>query len=258
MDPQFLGMARVVRRASSHPECFRHFKAYHCESVADVPVGQVVLCLPLLESDVGWRAIVVNLIIDKIERARTTWIHPDCLCPLEPLGARACARVDFTDERGNKTATIDIGPEEVGTRVHNGALVLDARWTDDLPMYTRDCNGHCFMLCKSVVMHEICLASILRFAATLYVDRTRYGATNIGHICCRHGKHRSVASANVMRLCFGIPVDLSRGSRERCMNCCGMRAQDHVPRLISALRTLSALVLTPDKSLACVLQLPKA
>ena len=258
MDPQFLGLARVVRLASSYPDCFWHHKAYHCESVADVPVGQVVLCLPLLESDVGWRAIVVNFIIDEIERARTTWIHPDCLRPLEPLGARPCARVDLTDERGSKTSTIDIGPEEVGTRVVRGALVLDARWTFDLPMYTGDCNGHCFMLCESVLKHEICLASILRFAATLYVERTRYCATNIGHICCHHGKHRSVASANVMRLCFGIPVDLSRGSRERCRNCCGMRAQDHVPSLISALRTLPALVLTPDKSLACVLQLPKA
>ena len=36
--------------------------------VADVPVGQIVLCLPLLRGDVGWRAIVVNIIINEIEK----------------------------------------------------------------------------------------------------------------------------------------------------------------------------------------------
>jgi hypothetical protein len=257
MDPQFFGLARVDRLASSYPGCFRQYKAYHCESVADVPVGQIVLCLPLLGSDVGWRAVVVNIIIDEIERARIAWIHPDCLRPLESLGARPCARVDLTDKRGSKTATINIGPEEVGTRIVGGALVLDARWIFELPRQTRDCNGHCFMLCRSVLTHEVCLASILRFAASLHVERTSYCATHIGHICCHHGKHRSVASANVLRLCFGVPVDLSRGSSERCMECCGMRAEDHVPGLIGALRTLPKLVLTPEKSLACVLQLPK-
>jgi hypothetical protein len=250
-------LAKVERLASSYPTCFQKYKAHHCESVADVPVGQIVLCLPMIRSDVGWRAIVVNIIIDEIEHARTTWMHPACLRPLQTLGARPCARVDLTDKRGSKLPTIDIGPEEVGARIVRGALVLDARWDFPLPRYTRDCTGHCFLLCKSVLTHEICLASILRFAVALHTERLHYCATATGHVCCSHAKHRSVASANILQLCFGVPMDFSLASRERCGQCCRTRAEDHVPLLLLALRTLPALEITPERSLACALRLPE-
>jgi hypothetical protein len=250
MDHLLYGLARVERQASSFPSKFKGYRASHCADVTDVPVGHIVFCLPLVEGDVNWRAVVLNVVIGNHECARLAWMHPACLRPLQPIDIQPSARVDLTEGRGSRLPSIDIGPTAVGVRQVRGALVLDARWDFPLGRTTHECTGHCYCLCHSVITNERCFADILRFAAVLQNAR-------MGHVCCAHAKHRSVAAANVLRLCFGIPVDLEQASGDRCGRCCQKRAADHVPQLLRALRTVPALEVTADKSLAPILQLPE-
>ena len=155
----------------------------------------------------------------------------------------------MTDQRGRKPPSVDIGPAVVGVRFLEGALILDARWRLPFHRSTEKCTGHCLSLCWSVITHEHCLASILQFAAALHTERR-------GLICCSYAKHRSVASANILRHCFGIPVDLSLASRERCAECCRSRAADNVALMLAALRTLPTLEASTGRSLAYALRLP--
>ena len=110
MERSLCGLALVKCQASSFPQVFSGFRAHHCAGVTDIPVGQIIFCLPHIPSDGDWRAVIVNLCSGETEFARLTWVHPDCLVPLGPeapqdLGLetrRDFVSVDLTEGRGTQ------------------------------------------------------------------------------------------------------------------------------------------------------------
>ena len=58
MEHLLCGLALVKRQASSFPEKFKDFRAHHCAKVTDIPVGHMVFCLPIIATDVNWRAVI--------------------------------------------------------------------------------------------------------------------------------------------------------------------------------------------------------
>jgi hypothetical protein len=254
LDPYYYGLARVDRMASSYPSRFKGFSKSDCAQVTDVPVGQIVFCLPRVDSDVNWQAVVLNIVIDNSDRARLTWMHPSCLQPLRPQGIPPQARIEMTEGRGSQGPSINIGPISVGARQVGESFVLDARWSLPFMRSTKECSGHCYCLCHSVITNDRCFADILRFAAIL--QSARFDELITGHVCCHHAKHRSVAAGNILQHCFGLPIGFEHASRERCGTCCKVRAADHVPQLLRALRHLPTLEFNPEMSLAHVMHLP--
>ena len=244
------GLAKVERQASSFPSCFINYRAHHCAQVTDIPAGQIVFCLPFIDSDVDWRAVILNIVLDETEYARLTWVHPGCLRPLGSRNMQPNIKVELTEGRGSTRQSIDIVPVSTGVRDVDDELVLDARWGFPLPRSTRECTGHCFGLCHSVIQEPECFAAILRFAAALQGRR-------MGHVCCAHAKHRSVAAANILRLCFGVSVDFQLATCDRSDRCCRERAAVHVPDLLWALRSLPVLSANASRSLAHALRLPE-
>ena len=244
------GLAKVERQASSFPSCFINYRAHHCAQVTDIPAGQIVFCLPFIDSDVHWRAVILNVVMGETEYARLSWVHPDCLRPLGSENVQPIVKVGLTEGRGRTSRSIDIGRVATGVREVNDELVLDARWRVPLPRSTQECTGHCLSLCHSVIQEPECFATILRFAAAVRGRR-------LAHVCCAHAKHRSVAAANLLRLCFGVSVDFGLAIRDRSDGCCRERAADHVPCLLGALRSLPVLSVTASRSLAHILRLPE-
>lgn len=251
MDRSLCGLALVKRQASSFPKAFHGFQAHHCARVTDVPVGQIVFCLPFIASDVDWRAVILSIIIGDIEYARLTWIHPECLEPLGPKKRHDAICVDLTVGRGNGGPSIQIDEDSrTGVKEVEGDLVLDARWPMRFGRVSRDCTGHCFAMCRSVLTEPSCFASILRFAAALRV-RTK------GRVCCHHGKHRSVAAANILMLLFEVDADFSLASKDRTRHCCDHRAGDDIIGMLSALRELPEISGDVSRPLAFILGLPE-
>ena len=244
------GLVVVSRQASSYPERFEGFRVHQCAKVTDIPVGQVVFGLPLISSDVGWRAVIVTMCIGEVEHARLTWVHPDCLQPLGPAWRREAISVDLTEGRGGIRPSIHIEDFEAGVKDVGNDLVLDARWSMRFARSTRDCTGHCFCMCHSVMTAPTVFASILRFAASLRVRST-------GRVCCEHAKHRSVAVANILNLLFEINVDYSLGTKDRTWACCGERAADNVTGMLQALRELPEISGNASRPLATILGLPE-
>jgi hypothetical protein len=240
----------VERQAGSFPSHFTDYKVHHCAQMTDIPVGQIVFCLPFINSDADWRAVILNIVVEEIEYARLAWVHPGCLRPLGSGNMPTSVTVELTEGRGSTEQSIDIGPAVTGVRDVNDDLVLDARWKAPFPRSTRECTGHCFSLCHSVIQEPECFAAILRFAAALQGRRT-------GRVCCAHAKHRSVAAANILRLCFGVNVDFSLATKDRSANCCRKRAADNVTHLLRALRFLPELSDDASRSLAHILGLPE-
>ena len=223
---------------------------HHCAKVTDIPVGHVVFCLPVITTDMNWRAVILTMTINGVEHARLIWVHPGCLQPLGPENRRGAIRVDLTEGRGSLGPSIQIGDTETGMRDVGNDLVLDARWSMRFARTTRECTGHCFCMCYSVLTEPTCFASILRFAAALRARST-------GRVCCEHAKHRSVAVANILKLLFEVDVDYSLATRDRTPACCGERAADNVTGMLRALRKLPEISGSASRPLATILGLPE-
>ena len=94
-------------------------------------------------------------------------------------------------------------------------LVLDARWQgrDGRPdALLRDVlgSGHCFEVTKCTIEDPYRMFHILEFAK----------ARRPGLVCCEHAKHRSVAAARILELCFSRNVLWKYAAREYCHECC--------------------------------------
>ena len=197
-NPQFRGLAEVYRQASRYPDVFIGFEARHVKDVSDLPVGLTVYCLPMLESDAGWRAVVFNVSQgpESEPKAKLAWVHPQCLRVLPIPSRQPQIELHRTSIRGKKGPTIDVGPIQKGNRLWRGMLLLDARWDYALRRVHHECSGHCFELCNTLVSDESAFGYVLDFAIRVN-DYTQ------ARICCERGKHRSVSVANVLQLCFG-------------------------------------------------------
>jgi hypothetical protein len=246
--PRYVGLAKVFRRASQYPASFAGFRTHHVHQVTDIPVGLTVFCLPMLETDCGWKAVIITVEQEARMRSRLTWVHPQCLRALPQLGTRPQVGVQHTEKRGRREPSIDIGPRQVGVRALNGELVLDARWDFTQGREDSECTGHCYALCKSLVTHDIAFAIVMQFAENIRSHK-------VGHVCCHRGKHRSVAAANVLDICFSLAVNMDNAATERCHQCCKCRVMDHASALMRALRELPVLAYAPDRSLARALKL---
>ena len=257
MERSLCGLAKVTRQASAYPSAFCGYYAHNCSGVSDVPKGQIIFCLPYVPEDVGWRAVIVTILVGKTEHARLGWIHPECLEPfglgLEP--GTVC--VDLTESRGRRRASILIEDDQCpGIREINapgppddGDLVLDARWNMHFHKQTNDCSGHCFSMCKSMLLEPICFAAILRFAAAIK-------PRGFGRVCCHHGKHRSVAVANILLMLFEVNIDFENAARDRTRECCDHRAADDVVGMLTVLRGLPRISGEISRPLAAILGLP--
>ena len=208
-----------------------------------------VFCLPMTEADCGWRAVIININRETHLRSRLAWMHPQCLRALPNLGARPQLDVHHTEKRGMKKASIDIGPEQPGVRTLDGRLILDARWRFAQGREDLDCTGHCLELCESLATHELSCAMVIEFA-----ERIRN--YEVGHICCVRGKHRSVAAANILQICFNLAVNMDCAARERCHKCCNRRVIDNAASLFQAFRRLPQLAIVHARSLPHTLRLP--
>ena len=245
---EFYGLAIVYREAGAFPSVFREdkYEAAHLAHVAEIPVGNLVFCLPITQADMGWRPIIIEARGSEGVRARFTWMHPQCVAPLPGSWSRFKAVVHHTKKRGRKRATIDIGPIQTGVRIFSEKLTLDARWGSG-PFRGMECTGYCLGVCMGILNDES-FAQIIDFARMLTTHKT-------GDVCCLRGKHRSLATANILFHLFRISVDRSNGSTERCYQCCNTRMQDNIPVLLSSLRALPRLDLSGRMLLANVLQL---
>ena len=243
----FYGPAIVYRQASAFPAHFRGRTADHIGLVADIPVGNLVFCLPITNADVEWRPVIIQVAKNGGVVARFTWVHPRCVASLPGSSSSLTVKVHHTHERGQKLPTTDIGPVKTGTRIFQDGLVLDARWRSDELYKGIVCTGHCLGVCLGILT-DTCFAQILEFARMLNRHKT-------GDVCCFRGKHRSVATANMLFLLFRVSVDMTYAARERCHRCCNMRVQDNIPALLDWLRAFPRLALTGQMLLANALRL---
>ena len=249
----FYGLAMVYREASAFPEIFRRegYIADHIRMVADVPVGNLVFCLPITPVDVGWRPVIIEARYSDHKgqdiRARFAWVHPHCVAPLSGSWSRFMIKVHHTHKRGRKDPTTDIGPVQTGSRVFDSRLVFDARWRAEETYRNLQCTGHCLGVCLGILT-DVQFAQIIEFARML----TRHKA---GDVCCYRGKHRSVAAANILFLLFRVSVDMTYAAAERCRECCGRKVKDNIHVLLNRLRAFPKLVLTGRMRLADALRL---
>ena len=243
----FYGPAIVYRQASAFPAYFSGHTADHIGQVADIPTGNLVFCLPITSEDVEWRPVIIEVAKNGGVTSRFTWVHPQCVASLPGSWSRLKVKVHHTHERGQKLPTTDIGPVKTGTRIFQDRLVFDARWQSDESYKGIACTGHCVGVCLGILT-DTCFAQILEFARTL----TRHKA---GDVCCFRGKHRSVATANILFLLFRVSVDMTYAARERCHQCCNVRVQDNIHVLINRLRTFPRLALTGQMLLTNALRL---
>ena len=239
----FYGLAIVYREASAFPEVFyqANYIADHIRLVADVPVGNIVFCLPITQADTGWRPVIVEARTSEGIRARFTWMHPHCVTFLPGSWSRFLATVHHTKKRGRKRPTINIGPDEPGVRVFQDRLILDARWHSG-SFRGLECTGYCLGVCLGILDDEH-FAQIIHFARMLTRHKT-------GEICCLRGKHRSVAVANILFHMFRISVDRTNGATERCHQCCNTKMQEHIPVLLNRLRAFPRFALVGQMLLA--------
>jgi hypothetical protein len=244
------GLARVTRQASAYPEKFKDFRARHCAKVTDVPVGHIVFCLPIIPTDMNWRAVILIMIYNEVEEARLTWIHPECLQPLSQASRRESVRVDLTVGRGAQGPSIEIDDLAPGMKYVKNELILDARWTLRFAQTTDRCTGHCLCICCSLLREPTCVASVLRFAQALKIE-------NKGRVACEHAKHRSVAAANILRFLFSVDIDFHLAARDRTASCCNERAADNVACLLVTLRMLPEISGSACRPLSQILGLPE-
>ena len=240
-----LGLATVIRRASSYPWAFDSWTAQQCNGVSDLPVGIRVLQLPAREDDIGWKAVIV--LCPEQGQARLTWVHPQCVRLLEPNELGGVIVVGHTRNRGQKQASHDIGPSNPGVRWMGENLILDARWVEweGGEMETNSCSGYCTRLACATARNPVQFGRVLQFA---FLCRE-------GLVCCSHGKHRSVSAAMLLKLCFRRKVDFSRASRDRTSTCCNSAISSNLTKLCSALRELPVWR-SPQQSLSIRLALP--
>ena len=204
-----------------------------------------------IASDVDWRAVILSICVGEIEYARLAWIHPQCLEPFGPERRCEAISVDLTEGRGRQKPFIQLDDDfRTGVKEVGKDLVLDARWPMHFDRWSNDCTGHCFSMCRSVLTEPSCFASIMRFASAL---RLR----GFGRVCCHHGKHRSVAAANLLMLLFGVNVDFSLAARDRTRDCCDHRAGDDIIGMLNALRQLPEISGDVSRPLASILGLPE-
>ena len=57
----FCGPAIVYRQASAFPAHFSGRTADQIGQVADIPVGNLVFCLPITSEDVEWRPVIIEI-----------------------------------------------------------------------------------------------------------------------------------------------------------------------------------------------------
>jgi len=250
-DPEFYGLARVFRKASDYPLHFAALKAHQVADVTDFPVGHIVFCLPSkVDTDQGWRAVIVHLIIEGENHAKMAWIHPDCLEPLPAPAMDVSIQVHRTKQRGRHTPTISIGPVDPGVRVTDDAVILDARWHYQIHSTTDNCTGKCASMCRATARNDVCFACIIEFARTIMVTRKR------GFVCCERGVHRSLASAKLLEICFGFEIDYYHASHRSSTGCCQRDAHSEEMEIIHSLRSLPKLHKLNVRALADILKLP--
>jgi hypothetical protein len=257
-------MAVVHKCASSFPEHFRGWEAKHMPMVTDVPVGQIVLCLPYEHSDIFWRAVIIIREVNGEEMARLTWMHPECMVPLvlHPEEVAPTVRIEHTKGRGGSPSvrvpkshpgikwskdvfhTSYSAPEGAGPR---GRLLLDARW--DLRSYgtTANCSGYCLALCMDIILDPRILAIVIRFAELSLGERQSY-------VCCAHAKHRSVAVGVMLKILMRFNIDFTEATSDRSSSCCGEPAMINASAVLSRLREVPMLH-CPPTTLAAALDL---
>jgi hypothetical protein len=260
------GLAVVHKQASSHPECFQGWRAEHMPMVTDIPIGQVVLCLPYAHSDIQWRAVIVIREYEGVELARLTWMHPECILPLTICRSElsSIVKIEMTKGRGSRGPSVRIPQSDPGIKwtkdsFHTeyaappaagprGRLILDARW--DFRSYgtTDRCSGHCLKLCMNIILDPQILAAFIRFAQLSLGERQSY-------VCCSYAKHRSVAVGVLLQALMRFNVDFSEAARDHSDQCCRTPAMDNIPVILTRLREIPILDPAPATSLAAALDL---
>ena len=217
------GLAQVIRRISDVPQIFDGIDVARLDFIEDLPIGQTVLVLPEIPDDVGWTAVLT--IVDSqdwLPFVHQTWVHPQCVKSVEGnLISKCPLTVGHCQNRNEKKAS---HPElllrnkhaRAGPWLYEQKLYLDCRWKDKRSGDYSDVkhSGHCLAVCLSVAAERQRVADILQFAHLL-VDAPGNAA-----VVCSHGKHRSVAAANILKLLFRFPVDFQEvWSLEKAAKC---------------------------------------
>ena len=182
-----------------------------------------MLGLRLHTTDVGWQAVIVTAPGGQAA-VRLGWVHPEIVeaVPTPP----DMVTVGHTGWRGRNGPSHSIGWGPLGTRSHDTTLVLDARWEGRDARPTHECSGHCFEVAKCTIEDPYRMFHILEFAK----------ARRPGLVCCEHAKHRSVAAARILELCFLRHVDYRHAAREWCHECCRDPVRSRVVSLDILLR----------------------
>ena len=220
-------LLRVHDLASNYFSEFEDWQSDHMRRVVELPIGEVVLGLPIENDDIGWRPI---LYCDPhgAEKVRFGWMHPQCATVLPECNE--LVMLGHTEERRYKPASHpDIGSGRHGVRHHNNTLVLDARWneeSDKWKYFSRDCSGHCFSVVAQTISNEYRMYHILRFAE----QRCD------GLVCCEFGKHRSVAAGRLLQYIFSRRVSYQECARPHCNTCCQNPVSNNVDVLVGMLR----------------------
>ena len=245
------GLAVVHKRASDFPEHFQGWEAKHMPMVTDVPVGQVVMCLPYEHTDIFWRAVIVVREVEGEEMARLTWMHPECMVPLvpHPTEVAPIVKIEHTKGRGGPPSvlvpktqpgikwsrdnfhTCYAAPPPAGPR---GRLLLDARWDDRSYGVTDRCSGYCLALCTEIILNPRNLAMMIRFAELSLGEEQSY-------VCCAHAKHRSVSVGVMLQIMMRFHVDFTEAASDRSSNCCGESALANAASILSRLREVPML-----------------
>ena len=225
MSDNFVGLARIIRKASSHPSSFRKERLpSQIGAVSDPEIGTYVLILPQIEDDQGWAAVLVNeTTAESATRARFTWVHPGCLQPLSTHGD-GLVTIGHTLERGWWKASHDIGDGPPGICRCQGKLVLDARWYGS--QGTGGHKGYCYPVVRVTCLDERRMGDILDFACL----------REAGVVACDRGTHRSVSAGKILELFWHRGVDYKFASANNCP--CGLPAGSYMRELSSALRSL--------------------
>ena len=95
------GLAMIERRAGSFPSCFTGYKPRQFAHATDIPVGQIVFCLPFIDSEAHWRVVILHVVTVEIEYARLAWVHPDSLRPLVSENVQPIVKVGLAEGRGH-------------------------------------------------------------------------------------------------------------------------------------------------------------
>ena len=246
------GLAVVHKQASNFPSHFQGWEAKHMPMVTDVPVGQVVLCLPYEYSDIYWRAVIVIREVEGEDLARLTWIHPECVTPLALHSSEKAStvRIEQAEGRGDRIATINVPKTRPGIKwaerdIHahydappaggpHGRLLLDARW--ELRAYgtTARCSGFCLSLCVEVATNPQFLATVIRFAQLALCERQSF-------VLCARGRHRSVAVGVMLVTLMRLNVDFTEAVEDKSHRCCGQSSLANCATMLARLRNIPML-----------------